>query len=444
MPNVLKIITADEPTNLGMVGDKLLTSDEQALLLSMNDIYCHVVIGGKHRVMTYKPCPINGLKMTFETPNDIGNYFAHKPQVAGQNQGAAWFKWSGKKFYPDGIGYYPDVSKAPKKIFNTFQSLPCSPRPGDVSLILSHIHDVLCGGDGKASAYFIGWLAHLFQKPSHKPSVAILMKSAEGTGKGTLYKLLKKMLGTNAHQVNGHYQLTGRFNSVIAGRLLIFGDEVDLTSKAVFDKAKGIISEPTLSLELKGIDPEPVPNYARFIFAGNHDRIISAGTRERRFLVIEPSIHRADDEAYWRELNQIIDTHGGDTFLYHLLNLDLTDFNPYKAPATKGLIDEKIVSLKPALAYIYDELCKPKPFGGSVRITSTNLVQMFQFWSDINVEKISVSSARSQIGKAMAALQIPMTGRSDRGSGKIYELPSGGKLRALFASNLGHESDDIF
>ncbi|MCI2283011.1 DUF5906 domain-containing protein [Colwellia sp. MSW7] len=188
-------------------------------------------------------------------------------------------------------------------------------------------------------------------KAAVKPTVAILMKSAEGTGKGTLYKLLKKMLGLNANQVNGHYQLTGRFNSVIAGKLLIFGDEVDLTSKVVFDKVKGIISEPTISLELKGIDAEPVPNFARFIFAGNHSQILRAGTRERRFLVLEPSSKRVDDKKYFSELNALIDGDGAAYFLEYLLNIDITLFEPYKAPATKGLIEEKLSSLPPILSF---------------------------------------------------------------------------------------------
>jgi putative DNA primase/helicase len=444
MSKHLKIVTPEKVLNFDMIGDKVITAEEQVLLKEMNDDYCHVVIGGKHRVMAFKPCSVNGRKMTFETPSDFCNYFHHKPLVAGFNQGSAWFRWAGKTFYPEGIGYYPCVDRAPKNVFNTFQPFPCQPIAGDVSLILSHITDVLCSGDQKASDYFIQWLAHIIQKPMDKPTVAVLMKSAEGTGKGTLYKLLKKILGSNAHQVNGAYQLTGRFNAVIAGRLLVFGDEVDLTSKAVFDKAKGIISESTISMELKGIDPEPIPNYARFIFAGNHDNIIAAGTRERRFLVLEPSTHKTDDHQYWQALNHVIDTDGGNSFLYYLINTNLAEFSPFKAPATKGLIDEKLVSLKPAFAYIYNELLSEKSFGGAVKLDATELVRMYVFWMDINEQKPSTASARSQIGRAMLSLNIPTTGRSGRGQGKCYNLPESDILREKFASLLGHEPDDIF
>jgi len=444
MSKHLKLVTPEKVLKVDMIGDKVITAEEQVLLEEMNKLYCHVVIGGKHRIMAFKPCSVNGRKMTFETPSDFCNYFHHKPLVAGFNQGSAWFRWAGKTFYPEGIGYYPCPDRAPESVFNTFQSYPCQPVVGDVTLILSHIRDVLCSGDQQAADYFIQWLAHIFQKPMDKPTVAVLMKSAEGTGKGTLYKLLKRILGSNAHQVNGAYQLTGRFNSVIAGRLLVFGDEVDLTSRAVFDKAKGIISEPTISMELKGIDPEPVPNYARFIFAGNHDNLIAAGTRERRFLVLEPSTHETDNSDYWDRLNHVIDTHGGNSFLDYLLNTNLVEFSPYKAPATRGLIDEKLVSLKPSLAYLHVELSKEKAFDGTVNISSTDLVQGFKNWADINGLQVTIQSAGSQIGKAMKDLGITPTGRSGRGGGKTYNLPASDTQRVLFASLLGHEVDELF
>jgi putative DNA primase/helicase len=382
--------------------------------------------------------------MTFESIKDFYNYFEHKPKIVGLNQGRAWFKWPGKSFYADGIGYYPDASKAPLKLFNTFKGFGCAPLSGDVKLILTHIHEILCGGDSLASNYFLHWLAHIFQKPEEKPSVAILMKSAEGTGKGTLYRLLKKMLAANANQVNGHQQLTGRFNSVIAGKLLIFGDEVDLTSKAVFDKAKGIISEPTISLELKGIDAEPIPNFARFIFAGNHGQILRAGTRERRFLVIEPSSKKVDDKKYFSELNTLIDGNGASYFLEHLIHIDISSFNPYKAPVTKGLIEEKLSSLVPTLSFFHEELHKEKPFNNAAKLYANDLISLYMQWSENNNLAPTIACARTQIGKTMKSLNFKAIGRSGRDKGIYYDLPCNDDFKAVFSKHLGHNSDDIF
>jgi hypothetical protein len=442
--NVIELSTVDAPAEPVTINGKVITDCELAILTEMNETYAHIVIGAKHRIMTFKPCSIDGKRMTFESIKDFYNYFEHKPKIAESNQGRTWFKWSEKRFYSDGIGYYPDKTKAPSKLFNTFQGFGCQPVAGNVFLILNHIHEILCGGDSVASNYFLHWLAHIFQKPEEKPSVAILMKSAEGTGKGTLYKLLKKMLGSNANQVNGHYQLTGRFNSVIAGKLLIFGDEVDLTSKAVFDKAKGIISEPTISLELKGIDAEPIPNFARFIFAGNHGQILRAGTRERRFLVIEPSSKKVDDKKYFSELNALIDGDGASYFLKHLMQIDISSFNPYKAPVTKELIEEKLSSLVPTLSFFHEELHKEKPFNNVARLYVNDLISLYMEWAENNNLTPTKASARSQIGKTMISFNFKGIGRSGRGKGIYYDLPNNEDFKATFSTYLGHNIDDVF
>jgi putative DNA primase/helicase len=187
-----------------------------------------------------------------------------------------------------------------------------------------------------------------------------------------------------------------------------------------------------------------MPNYARFMVAGNHDSMIAAGMRERRFLALEPSTHRVDDRQYWIELNTVIDAHGASAFLHYLLSVDLAGFNPYKAPATKTLIDEKLVNLKPSLAYLYVELSKEKAFDGTVTIAATDLVQCFKNWASLNDIPMTLPAARSQLGRALKDLDILPSGRSDYKSGKVYKLPNSDILRERFALLLGHEVDELF
>ncbi|MFW8303966.1 primase-helicase family protein, partial [Klebsiella pneumoniae] len=69
------------------------------------------------------------------------------------------------------------------------------------------------------SDYLLQWMAHLIQRPEEKPSVAVVMKSVEGTGKNTLVRPLLQILGPYAAQINGIRHLTGRFNSTLANKL---------------------------------------------------------------------------------------------------------------------------------------------------------------------------------------------------------------------------------
>ena len=428
-----------------LINRQPVTDGDLIRLKALNDKYSHTVVAGKHRILSLTSCPIDGDKYNLEPLSEFPNYFLREPRVNGVNLGKAWLQWSGNNLYSGGMGYYPNEDKCPSDVFNVFRGFGCEPVQGDTGKLLNFINEIFCGGDVAAYDYLIKWLAHLFQKPMEKPTVAILAKSDEGTGKGTLYTLLKRMLCANAHQLNGAFQITGRFQSVIVNKLLIFGDEVDLTSKAVADRAKGIISEPTISIERKGYEPEVMPLYARFIFAGNHSRLISAGTRERRYLILEPSVKRIGDHEYWKDLYSTINGVGANALLHYLLNFDIAGFNPNSVPATKALIEEKIQNLKPALMFLHEELSKDgNPFNGVARIQSNKLVELYKDWYFEKIGTTSMAALRSAIGKALVSCGLKPMGRNDTKTGKYYDLPTKEVFKGMLAKSLGHEVVDIF
>jgi putative DNA primase/helicase len=401
-------------------GEERLTGDEVSILASMNKEFSHIIIGGKHKIVGTKHCPVNGMTATFEDVSQFHRYFEHEKKVQGLNRGKAWLQWESKSFYPRGVGFYPNKTKCPYGVYNFFSGLALKPIEGDCSLYLNHIEACICDGDKVASKYLVQWLAHMVQKPEEKPSVAVLMKSEQGTGKGLFTKPLLSIFGQFGAHVNGHENLTQRFNGTVANKILIFGDEVDLKDKRVADKLKGLISERVIQLERKGIEPEPMPNYSRFIFASNHVQVISAGLKERRYLIVEPVLK---DKPYYDAIGTWI-KRGGASHLYHYLQrVDITDFNPNKAPITNALIDEKMCNLPLAMDYIYSEIKKEKPFEGKTRVFSIDLVSGYELWlEDKGKPSQTEPTRRSHMGKAMKSLSIESMGRSGRDKGVYYEV----------------------
>ncbi|GLX82479.1 DUF5906 domain-containing protein [Thalassotalea eurytherma] len=401
-------------------GEERLSEEDISILASMNEKYSHIVIGGKHKIVSTKHCPVNGMTTSFEDVSQFNKYFEHEKKINGLNRGSAWFKWESKSIYRNGVGFYPNINDCPDGVYNFYKGLAIEPEKGDCSVYLNHIKEGICGGDHQAAEYFIQWLAHMIQKPEEKPSVAILMKSLEGTGKGTLVEPLKQMLGEHSAHVNGHYNLTQRFNGTVANKILIFGDEVDLKEKRVADKLKGLISERVIQLERKGIEPEPMPNYSRFIFASNHSQVIYAGLKERRYLMLEPVLK---DKIYYDSIHTWINKGGASYLLHYLAGLDITNFNKHKAPITKTLVDEKLCSLPHVMEFIYSEISKEKPFDGKARIFASDLVNDFSLWlENSGKESKSVAARRKLIGDAMKNLSISSEGRSGRGNGKYYDI----------------------
>ena len=435
-------ITHEDVSN--NIGDEILSSVELVELKAMNNKYTHVSVGGKQLVVMLKPCIINGKTHSFERISEFQGYFMHTAKIAKMNAGLAWLKWKGKNFKPAGIGFYPS-NNSPNDVFNLYQGFRVNPDGSkSCEVYLSHLEQVICNGDQPAFKYLVGWLAHLIQRPDEKPSVAIVMKSVEGAGKGTMVKPLLQILGVHGIQINGAGQVGGRFNSTMENKLLVFADEVDLTDTVTANKFKGLISESVINLERKGIDPEPMPNYSRFIFASNHDNVIKAGLRERRYLVLEPNPDKAQDDSYFKQLWGWINNGGASDLLHYLQSYALDDFKPNQAPVTKALIAEKLDSLRPAEKFMYERLSEEKPFLGICRLPASDLVREFSDWCEGNAEKTTSSQARSLIGKVLSKMKVEVKGRSDRGIGKFYEFGIPNEARKKFAGMLGHEVKDLF
>ena len=434
---------AETPVNTELPDGTHLTEGELNVLAEINKKYTHAVVGGKNVVMSLRHCQVQGESFAFESLSEFKTGFIHKPKIAKRNQGQAWLEWGGKNYMPNGTGFYPDTNKCPDGVFNFFQGFRVEPLVGDCTIFIDHLKHVVCAGDDVSFAYLIQWLAHLFQRPDQKPNVAIVLKSVEGTGKGTMVEPLLKILGSHANKTNGAYALAGRFNGIVANRLLIFADEVDLTDKHVADRLKSIITETTVNMERKGLEMEPLPNYSRLIFASNHSRVINAGPRERRYLILEPDDTKAQDSDYFKKLWAWVNDEGAAKLLYYLLQVDISGFDPYKCPQTKALIDEKLESLTGVNLFFYEQITKDEPFDGKTRISATELVDNYYRWCIDQGFKTSIASCRSAIGKLMAKLGIEVKGRSDVADGKYYEFSDSVQVDRSFYNYLGISQDEI-
>lgn len=423
---------------------EVLSDDEIAVLEEINRTFTHVTIGGKHKVVSLKPSQTGGVSHVFEDLSQFQHYFHHKPRVARKLAGSAWLSWSGKNYKPGGVGFYPVPDKCPDDVFNLYEGLALEPIEGDCTVYLNHLLQVVCAGNEEAYQYLIQWMAHIIQKPDEKPSVAIVMKSVPGTGKGTTVKPLLQILGQYAAHINGAGHISGRFNSILANKLLVFADEVTIHKPSEADRLKAIISEPTFNLERKGIDAEPMPNFARLIFASNSTQVLQAGIRERRYLVLEPSPEKAQSREYFDRLYSWLNDGGAAKLLWYLKGVDLSGFDPQRAPQTDALREEILLGLSGVELFLYGELINEPPFNGEVRLFAKDMVSRFVAWSLERGEKLKEPAARSLLGKSLAQMGLVKHGRPDRGNGVFYELPEVGVLQAAFARLIGMGGYDVF
>ena len=170
-----------------------------------------------------------------------------------------------------------------------------------------------------------------------------------------------------------------------------------------------------------------------------------AGQRERRYLVVEPDARYAQNQAHFNHLYGWVEKGGARYLLDYLLKLDLHDFNPNHAPVTKGLIAEKLQSMKPVQQWCYEWLEKaamgdPLP----ARIEGKELAGKYRDWANLSLHMdVTLRSAETQMSNLAKGMQLIKT-RPDPKQPRIYQLPDVAEMCKRFAGMLGHTTEEVF
>jgi hypothetical protein len=161
---------------------------------------------------------------------------------------------------------------------------------------LEHSHRIIAGGIDEKNDYNLSYFAHLVQKPGEKPCTAeVFQSSGKGAGKGAWMTPIIAILGTeaphdNAIQIDDLSRVTGRFNGVRAGKLLIWADEAVFTGDPQqVARLKGLISETHVCIEQKGKEQFPLRCALRLVITTNDDKSAPVISGERRYNVNQVS-----------------------------------------------------------------------------------------------------------------------------------------------------------
>lgn len=269
--------------------------------------------------------------------------------------GTWWRRHPQRRQYPGGIALLPG-EQAPAAVFNLWKGFGVEPRPGDVAPILEHI-GILCDGHDAAVSYVTKWLAFGVQHPARQTEVALVLRGGQGTGKGTLLRLQARLFGSHGMHITRQSHIVGNFNAHLRHVLFLFVDEGfwagDRSAEGVL---KGLVTEPSVTIEGKGRDAFSAVNRLKIAFASNNAWVIPAGADERRYCVLDVPRTKARDRAYFDRLHRWIDDGGAEAWLHHLLHVDLHGFHPRDVPPSSALDKQKLESLSPLDRWIAEAL----------------------------------------------------------------------------------------
>lgn len=316
----------------------------------------HAVIrADRTLVLTEQRDPItNGKTFILESRASLNEWYANQ-RYEGIPIAKAWFESPRRRQY-DGLVFSP--SGEVEGYFNLFRGFPIQPRPGDCSLFLNHIREVICGGNEDHYQYVLKWFAHLFQKPAELPGTALVLRGKQGTGKGTMTDYIAKLVGQHFLELVQMGQVTGRFNGHMKDALVVHANEaIWAGDKAAEGALKAMITDPQTAIEFKGRDIISVNNYKRLILSSNHDWVVPRDMDDRRFFVLDVSDRHKEDHDYFAAIHQQMKSGGLEALMSELRNVDITDYSPRAMPESTGAgFDMKLRTMDSIMQWLYEVL----------------------------------------------------------------------------------------
>lgn len=185
----------------------------------------------------------------------------------------------------------------------------------------------------------------------------IILLSGQGTGKGTLGRIFRRIWSATYIQINNVEEIVGTFNAILECSYIIFMDEALFAgNRRGTDELKSIVTEPIIQISEKYQPSRQIRSVHRFIAATNADHFKNTERDDRRDFTLRVSDIRKGDLDYWKELNDEIENGGVEAMVHDLLAINLSDFNVRNKPNTKELVEQKIHSLDPIQRWWHDGL----------------------------------------------------------------------------------------
>jgi hypothetical protein len=340
-----------------------------------------------------------------------------------------WLAHPERRQYLGGVTFDP-TKRAPPEYWNLWRGFAVEPKLGDWGRMRQHIEKVVCSGIPEHAAYVLNWLARLVQHPDKQGEVALVLRGPKGCGKGIFGRWIAKLFGQHGMQIFNPTQLVGRFNEHLRDCVLLFGDEAFFAGDRQHEGVlKGLITEPLLPIEGKGLRVVIVPNMLHVVLASNSDWVIPASSDERRYAVFDVPDTYVGNLPYFAALDKQMSESGLAAMLYDLLTRDITGFEIRDVPKTEALKIQKTLSLSSlerwwlavlSRGFLWKSRHGAPYFRDWQEFYTTELLsRSFLQWCQEN--RPFDRKSREELGRMMNKIYSP---RRPAGSYPVYELDS--------------------
>lgn len=294
--------------------------------------------------------------VAYGTVGDLHTYYENdrvKTEKGTEPVTKYWLRHKKRREYPNGVVFSPgeEVLGA----YNHWRGFAVEPDPkASCERILKHVREVLCKGDPEAIDYFIGWLAHMIQKPAEKPGVAVVLRGEKGTGKDTIGDYVGGLFPHHHVKIASQEHMIGRFNAHQEKCLLLHVEEGFWAgNKQGEGMLKHLITSEKVFIEPKGLNGFHVKSVLRLFMSSNEKWVVPATEDERRYFVLDVdnrySLKHSTPEQrkrYFDPLRKEMANGGRGALLHYLMTYDLSKFDVRAVANTAALAEQKLQGLK--------------------------------------------------------------------------------------------------
>ena len=274
-------------------------------------------------------------------------------------------------FYPFVVGEVPVIKKGELNMYQGFQAKKVDEVDEKlIEPILTHIRSCWANDDLDVNDYILQWFRHLFTRPAEKSGTVLILYGQQGSGKGILIDnfIIPFIYGDKVScSTQGLTPIVQRFNSICMNKCFVCCNEVSSGENSFhdsFERLKSLITDPTMSIEKKGIDMfNDYPNFMNFIFTTNNYNSVKLGRGDRRYVCLETSGRFCKKYEYFERLLASCNQETADHFYTYICGLAKTR-NIKNIPTTSLKEDMMIHTISGAERFA-NEVLNLAPFENS-------------------------------------------------------------------------------
>ena len=359
--DINELLTADGPdavraaianSEVVVANTPVVCESDDADLNAMNERFAVVMMGGKTKVFSMEESAMFAgcrVPVFSSIPDHCAFHKNPRKTIIGEaghprqvGIGKWWIEHAERRQY-DGIVYAPGATEETiRGKLNLWTGFSCEPRPGICDRYLAHLRQNICNGHEGHNEYLLNWMAYAVQHPKRQGEVAVVLRGKKGVGKGVAIKCFGMLFGSHFRHISQPGHLTGHFNAHLQQCSVLFADEAFFAGDRAHENIlKALITEESLMIEPKGIDPFPVTNRLHIILSSNNEWVVPAGADARRYFVLAVADTHQQDHSYFAAIEKEMLDGGREALLHTLMNRDISKFNVRNVPHTEALADQK-------------------------------------------------------------------------------------------------------